>query len=485
MYWINEMQSAVNYIEDRILSDLPVDDIAKSANSSVSNFQKIFSIVTGMAVGDYIRNRRLTLAGKELACGNFKILDIALKYGYETAESFTKAFTCFHGITPSAARKSETELKAFLPLSIKIDVRGGFNMQRKLIANVPVINYYGNNAALFITLLKAALHGLGEGEGCDIAKLTALSGEGNRFCWTDGEWVFGNEITQSINETPFETESRALKAIGWRAKYITVQRESDGSYMNTDAMQIRRDFVSAIDRGYPVLIRYTEHADSDINVFFGYEDDGAKIIGYAYGNEFEPGVSLPEDADIPIAWENWEDTIAGYILLQGKEEGASEKSAALSAFRQISRHSRKTDEIRGKKVGFAAWESYLYHLEHDDFSDLPFEEVKNRFFIYCDGLCQIYARKQALPYYQSLSEQFPQWRAELEIAVENLDACAAYGGFLWSQGFKLNDIGFEKFKDSEARKILADAGREALRCDITAVEQFEKILAVEGFSEPC
>ena len=121
-------------------------------------------------------------------------------------------------------------------------------MHRKLIPNVPEIPYDGNNAAFFITLLEATLKGLGE--DCDKAKLIALSGEGNRFCWTDGAWVFGNEITESINETPFETEHRVLSAIGWNAKYITVQRSLDGSLMNTDTAQIRQDFVSAIDRGF-------------------------------------------------------------------------------------------------------------------------------------------------------------------------------------------------------------------------------------------
>jgi len=478
MYWIKEMQNAIGFIEDRLLEKPSVEEIAGHAHTSPVNFQRIFSLVTGMTVGDYIRCRRLTLAGRALSETGAKVLDIALQYGYETAESFTKAFTRFHGMTPSAARRKPAGLKVFMPLHIDINIRGGFDMQRKLIPNVPVIHYDGNNVALFITLLEAALRGMGE--ECDKAKLIALSGEGNRFCWTDGAWVFGNESTHAINEAPFETESRALSAIGWKAKYITVQRDADGRCMNTDALQIRHDFVHAIDSGFPVLMRYTEHADSDINVFFGYENDGEKIIGYAYGNGFEPGVSPPTDADIPVAWDNWEPTIAGYILFQHKEASATEKSAALSAFRCISGHARSTKEIRGRKIGLAAWESYLYHIEHDDFSSLPFEEVKNRFFIYCDGLCQIYERTHALPYYQSLAAQYPEWREALQKAIECLQACADYGGFLWKHGFTFDDDGFERFRSPEARKELADAGREAMKNDMEAVAQFERILAMEA-----
>jgi AraC-like DNA-binding protein len=474
MYWIKEMQSAIGFIEDRLSEELDFEEIARSANSSNANFQRIFSIVTGMTVGDYIRSRRLSLAGKDLAESGAKVIDTAIKFGFETAESFTKAFTRFHGVTPSAAKRQKSGLKYFAALSIHAEVRGGFTMLRKLIPNVPEIPYDGNNAAFFITLLEATLKGLGE--DCDKAMLTALSGEGNRFCWTDGAWVFGNEVTQSINETPFETENRVLSAIGWKAKYITVQRGADSGYLNTDAAQIRQDFISAIDRGFPVLIRYIEHADCDLNVFFGYEDNGEKIIGYDYNHGYEAGVSQPTDVSIPISWDNWENNIAGYILLQGKTGTASERSTALAAFRFITEHARKTSEIRGKKVGLAAWESFLHRLEHDDFSQLSSEDVKSRFFIYCDALCQINARKGALPYYHHLAERFPEWRNKLEPAIQALDDCASYGGFLWSQGFTFDDAGFEKFRSQEARKVLADAGREAMGKDQFAVVQFEKIL---------
>jgi len=474
MYWLNEMQNAIGFIENNLTEELSIEEIACIANSSNANFQRIFSIVTGMTIGDYVRSRRLSLAGKELIDSDSKVLDLALKYGYETAESFTKAFTRFHGATPSAVKRKASVPKTFEPLLINIDIRGGFIMQRKLIPNVPEIPYDGNNAAFFITLLEATLKGLGE--DCDKAKLIALSGEGNRFCWTDGEWVFGNELTDSINETPFETENRVISAIGWKAKYITVQRGKDGSYMNTDALQIRRDFISAIVRGFPVLMSHVFHADYNLNVYFGYEDDGQKIIGYNYNHGFEAGVSPAVDVSVPITWDNWENNVSGYILLQGRAETASERDTAISAFRFIVEHAQKTNEIRGKKVGLAAWESYLYHLENDDFSELSSEEVKSRFFIYCDGLCQINARRDALPYYRHLAEQFPEWRSRLETAIQALDDCASYGGFLWGQGFTFDEAGFEKFRSPEARKILADAGWEAIQKDILAVEQFDMIL---------
>ena len=117
------MQSAIGFIEGRLTEELSMEEIARSANSSNANFQRIFSIVTGMTVGDYIRSRRLSMAGKELAESGAKVIDTALKYGFETPESFTKAFTRFHGVTPSAAKRQASALKYFAALSITVDVR--------------------------------------------------------------------------------------------------------------------------------------------------------------------------------------------------------------------------------------------------------------------------------------------------------------------------------------------------------------------------
>lgn len=474
MDWVQSLQQAINFIEENILEDLTPEMIAKNVYSSNAHFQRVFAMITGMTIGEYIRARRLTLAGSEIINTGSKIIDIALKYKYDSAGSFSKAFVRFHGVTPSEAKKSK-KLQIFSPLSIQINVRGGFNMQRNLIANVPVIDYNGNNAAFFITLLESAMSAIGE--KCDRAKLVALSGEGNRFCWET--WKFGNEVTDSINETPFETEKRVLSAIGWKAKYITVQKDQYGEFINTDASQIRNDFIRSINRGFPVIIRYIHHADCDLNIFFGYENNGEKIIGYPYNNDFKVGDFTTNDSNTPTAWTEWENNLSGYILLQYKIESASERSTALSAFQFASDHFNKTTDIHGKKIGLAAWKAFLYDLEFDDFSDLSSDKLRDRFIIYCDALSQIYARTEALPYYRSLMTQFPEWQNELETAIAALEACALYGGFLWSQGFSFDEAGYEKFRNPEARKILADAGREAMRQDALAVGEFTKILRRE------
>lgn len=133
MNWVEGMTNAIGYIEDNLTEDLTVSDIAKQAFVSAFYFQKAFAMLCGFTVGEYIRQRRLTLAGSELAATDGKIIDIALKYGYDSPDSFTKAFTRFHGVTPSAVRKGEAIIKSFAPLKIKFTLEGGFIMDYKIV----------------------------------------------------------------------------------------------------------------------------------------------------------------------------------------------------------------------------------------------------------------------------------------------------------------------------------------------------------------
>jgi len=106
--------------------------VAAESFSSSYHFQRVFSILCGYTLGEYIRLRRLSLAGAELANGKDKVIDIALKYGYDSPDSFAKAFQKFHGITPSQARADGSMLKSFSRLSIKISLEGGKTMNYRI-----------------------------------------------------------------------------------------------------------------------------------------------------------------------------------------------------------------------------------------------------------------------------------------------------------------------------------------------------------------
>ena len=131
--WAEGIQSALQYIEDNLTEDLQTEDIAAKAYVSSFHFQRIFSVLCGFTLGEYIRNRRLTLAAQELSADNAKVIDVALKYGYDSPDSFARAFTRFHGISPSAAKEKGANLRSFAPVRIKLTLEGGTMMEYKIV----------------------------------------------------------------------------------------------------------------------------------------------------------------------------------------------------------------------------------------------------------------------------------------------------------------------------------------------------------------
>lgn len=142
MDWISGIQQAIDYAEEHLTEPIDYAEIAKRAYASSFHFQRVFSTVCGYTLGDYIRMRRLSLAGRELAEGGGRILDVALKYGYDTPESFSRAFTRFHGVSPSDAKKGAV-LKSVSRLSVKLTLSGG-----------TAVNYRIENKDAFEILIK-------------------------------------------------------------------------------------------------------------------------------------------------------------------------------------------------------------------------------------------------------------------------------------------------------------------------------------------
>ena len=132
MDWIIGIQHAIDYIEDNLTETIDYEEVAKQCYSSSYHFQRVFSILCGFTLGEYIRNRRLTLAGRELATTNAKVIDVAMKYGYESPDSFAKAFQKFHGILPSQARSNGSNLKSFSRLVLKFSLEGGTTMNYRI-----------------------------------------------------------------------------------------------------------------------------------------------------------------------------------------------------------------------------------------------------------------------------------------------------------------------------------------------------------------
>ncbi len=132
MEWIKLLQAAINYIEEHLLEDINYEDVAKKVCMSNYNFHRTFSLMTEMTANAYIRKRRLSLAGQELQLTDITVIDAAYKYGYETPEIFSKAFSRFHGVSPKQAQVRGTQLSLFNPLLIKIILEGGRIMDYRI-----------------------------------------------------------------------------------------------------------------------------------------------------------------------------------------------------------------------------------------------------------------------------------------------------------------------------------------------------------------
>ncbi|MBR4374950.1 MAG: AraC family transcriptional regulator [Treponema sp.] len=131
MDWLTSIRVAIGYMESHLEDDICAQDVADEVMMSSFFFQKGFSLLTGFGVGEYIRNRRLYKAAIDLQKSDDKIIDIAFRYRYETPESFAKAFSRFHGVSPSQVRQG-VPAKTFLPLKIEISIHGGNSMDCKI-----------------------------------------------------------------------------------------------------------------------------------------------------------------------------------------------------------------------------------------------------------------------------------------------------------------------------------------------------------------
>jgi AraC family transcriptional regulator len=212
---INYLNNAIEYIEDNLDSAIKIDEIAKVEFTSRYHFQRLFHAFTGFTLSEYIRNRRLTLAGEELHSKDAKIIDVALKYGYVSADAFTKAFQRLHGVTPSKIKKGNVKLKAFPKISLQISITGKFDMNYRIIEK----NEYEVFGVVSLTAIKE----------------NALYHEIPVFCkkiWEDGTHLKINELlgfpkTHMLHGIHYDMKEDGSRRymMGWEVLGIDIPKE--------------------------------------------------------------------------------------------------------------------------------------------------------------------------------------------------------------------------------------------------------------------
>ncbi|MGN4443559.1 AraC family transcriptional regulator [Bacillus cereus group sp. MYBK79-1] len=133
MDMLKGMNEALNYIEENLDNYINLKEVASKAFFSEYHFKRLFSLLSGITISEYIRRRRLTMAALELKDLNVKVIDVAIKYGYCSPDAFSRAFQSFHGVTPSLARKLEQNLKAYPRMAFQLTIQGGIEMNYRIV----------------------------------------------------------------------------------------------------------------------------------------------------------------------------------------------------------------------------------------------------------------------------------------------------------------------------------------------------------------
>jgi AraC family transcriptional regulator len=132
MNWAKQLNESINYIEENLAGEISYEVISKIARCSFYNFQRMFSYIADKPLSEYIRSRRLTMAAFDLLNSTDRIVDIALKYGYESQDAFTRAFKNFHSVLPSSVRNEIVQLKSCPRLSFQITIKGENHMNYQI-----------------------------------------------------------------------------------------------------------------------------------------------------------------------------------------------------------------------------------------------------------------------------------------------------------------------------------------------------------------
>jgi AraC family transcriptional regulator len=143
------MNAAVDYIEQNLAGEIDFTKAAEKAACSAFHFQRVFFAINEITPADYARRRKLTLAATELTYGNAKVIDVAMKYGYDSPNAFTRAFRQLHSVNPQAARAPGVRLTAFPRIYFHIKLEGGKDVDYKLIEK-PAFDIMGKSRKIHL-----------------------------------------------------------------------------------------------------------------------------------------------------------------------------------------------------------------------------------------------------------------------------------------------------------------------------------------------
>lgn len=234
MDWLTRMNNAMDYVETHLCDEIDFDQVAKIACCSTYHFQRMFSFITGVPLSEYIRRRRLTLAAFDLQQRDTRVIDTALKYGYESPEAFSRAFKKMHSVMPSSAREPGITLKAYPRLSFHISIRGDVEMNYK-IEEMQGFAMFGVSTVIntdehfleqpFVEIPKFWTKCVTDGTVERIRTAAGLTGnaqihsvlynhEGNKFSYLIGYFMPEGGLPEGFEELQIPTQTYAIFSTG-------------------------------------------------------------------------------------------------------------------------------------------------------------------------------------------------------------------------------------------------------------------------------
>ena len=228
MDWLQGMNRVIEHIEENLTNPIPYESLSRIVGCSLYEFSRIFSFMAGMSISEYIRRRRLSQAVFDIQNSNDKIIDIALKYCYESPTTFTRAFKELHGTTPLTVRKTGISLKTYPPISFILTIKGvnamNFRIEKKDSFQIMGLSgYTGGNVEWKDSLWGEFLDG---GDGAD------GSGTFNQALWNKGKPSYYTAPFWQVGAYDFHSENGKIPTI-IGAEYKGAKPYVDGLSMKT------------------------------------------------------------------------------------------------------------------------------------------------------------------------------------------------------------------------------------------------------------
>lgn len=416
MEWVEKMNRAIDYIEDHLEDRVDYEKVAQIACCSVFLFQRMFSFLTDVSLSEYIRRRRMSLAAIELKNSDIKVIDLALKYGYESPEAFTRAFQTFHGISPALARRYGVDLKDYNRISFQITIKGGISMGSKtLIRNVlpyPVGCETRRYIACFISALMCIEKMDADYEPylCPNESQPAFGskcincgkcGDENRPKTLEGMHeelyhlyltvsgigllAFNNDLDTYSSEQDRMVDSVIDDYIDATMNYAGYKYER---FTNMDSKtNVYRKIKGSIDMGWPVIMNLKSvKSGTNYVVVTGYNDESETIFGFD-GKDTYLGTELEADGytgDNMFHMKKWYENMLFALIFTGKVQPSIQ-------WRQACMRSISIVE-KQRRMGYG--EALFKLLGNDGYFDTVDIDELRRIYGFVDAYCGFLAEQR-------------------------------------------------------------------------------------------